>query len=365
MAIRLRAICAATAVLSLGLLTACSSGSTSSSGTQATQASSNGKQITETGSTLLFPLFGSWQTAYSTADPAVTITSGATGSGTGITDAATGLVNVGASDAYLSPAEQQQYPDLENIPLAVSGVMIAYNLPGVKAHLRFTGKVLAQIYAGKITNWNDSAITALNPGIKIPAMKIVTLHRSDSSGTTFVYVSYLNAQDSTDWPIADVGTTVTWPSVPGELGELGNGGMVAACGTTKGCIAYLGTSYLSKAQALGLGEGKLGNKSGNFELPTSASISAALAQFETSTPTTGTQSLINTTAAAGYPDINYEYAIVSKKQTSTAEASAIKAFLTWIITTGNGATYLGPVNFEPLSPRVLSISKALIASISG
>ena len=368
MAIRLRAICAATAVLPLALLAACgssSSGSSGSPGTPAKPAASNGKSITETGSTLLFPLFGSWQTDYSSANPSVTITSGATGSGTGITDAATGLVNVGASDAYLSPAEHQQYPDLLNIPLAVSGVMITYNLPGLKGNLRFTGKVLAEIYAGKITSWNDPAIKALNPGVKLPAMKIVTLHRSDSSGTTFVYVSYLNAQDPADWPIADVGTTVTWPSVPGELGELGNGGMVAACGTTKGCLAYVGTSYLSKTSALGLGEGELGNKSGNFELPTSASITAALAQFETSTPASGTQSLINTAAASGYPDINYEYAIVSKKQTSAAEASAIKAFLSWIVTTGNGATYLGPVNFDPLSPRVLSISKTLIASISG
>jgi phosphate transport system substrate-binding protein len=365
---RLRVLCAAAAVLPLALLAACSSGSsnspTSSPGS-APGAASNGKTITETGSTLLFPLFGAWQTDYNTDFPNVTITSGATGSGTGITDAATGLVNIGASDAYLSPADLQTYPGLLNIPLAVSGAAIVYNLPGVKGHVKFNGKVLADIYAGKITKWNDPAIKAINPGMSLPSMNIVTLHRSDSSGTTFIYTSFLNAQDPKDWPIANVGTTVTWPSVPGQLGELGNGGMVAACGTTKGCIAYVGISYLSKTEALNLGTGALGNKSGNFELPETPAIKAALDQFEPKTPASGAQSLINTTAPTGYPIINYEYAIVKKQQASAAEAAAIQKFLTWIVTKGNSSTYLEPVLFEPLPARVLAISQKLISSISG
>jgi phosphate transport system substrate-binding protein len=364
---RLRVLCAAAAVIPLTLLAACSSGSDSpSTSTSASQpAASNGKTITETGSTLLFPLFGAWQTDYNTADPDVTITSGATGSGTGITDAATGLVNIGASDAYLSPSDVQTYPGLLNIPLAVSGAAIVYNLPGVKGHIKFNGKVLSDIYAGKITKWNDPAITALNPGTSLPSMAIATLHRSDSSGTTFIYTSYLNAQDPKDWPIANVGTTVTWPSVPGQLGELGNGGMVAACGTTKGCIAYVGISYLSKTEALNLGTAELANKSGNFELPATPAIKAALADFEPKTPATGAQSLINTSAPTGYPIINYEYAIVKKQQPSAEEAAAIQKFLTWIVTKGNSSTYLEPVLFEPLPARVLAISQKLISSING
>ena len=368
MAKRLRVMCAAAAVLPLALLAACSSGSSGnspSSSASAPSAAANGKTITETGSTLLFPLFGSWQTDYSTDFPDVTITSGATGSGTGITDAATGLVNIGASDAYLSPSDLQTYPGLLNIPLAVSGAAIVYNLPGLKGHLKFNGQVLSKIYAGKITKWNDPAIKALNPGVSLPNMAIATLHRSDSSGTTFIYTSFLNAQDPKDWPIGNVGTTVTWPSVPGQLGELGNGGMVAACGTTKGCIAYVGISYLSKTAALNLGTGDLANKAGNFEPPETSSIKAALAQFEPKTPASGAQSLINTTAPNGYPIINYEYAIVKTKQPSAAEAAAIQKFLTWIVTKGNSSTYLAPVLFEALPPRVLAISKTLISSISG
>ncbi len=367
MAKRLRVLFAAAAVLPLALLAACSSGSASNSPSSpaSAPAASNGKTITETGSTLLFPLFGAWQTDYNTAFPDVTITSGATGSGTGITDAATGLVNIGASDAYLSPSDMQTYPGLLNIPLAVSAALVTYNVPGVNGHLKFNAKLLSAIYSGKVTTWNDPAIKALNPGVSLPAMKIVPVHRSDSSGTTFIFTSYLNAQDPSGWPTANVGTTVTWPSVPGQLGELGSGGMVAGCQATKGCIAYVGTSYLSKLQDAGLGEAELGNKAGNFELPSTASIKAALAQFEPKTPASGAQSMINTSAPDGYPIINYEYAIVKKQQASAAEAAAIRKFLTWIVTKGNSSTYLAPVLFEPLPPRVLAISQKLISSISG
>ena len=369
MAKRIRLMYTAAALVPLTVLAAaCSSSSSTSSPSTSSSppaGSAGGKSITETGSTLLFPLFGTWQTAYSAANKSVTITSGATGSGTGITDAATGLVNIGASDAYLSPAQMTTYPGLLNIPLAVSGAMITYNVPGVKGNLKFDGKVLSEIYGGKITTWNDPAIKALNPGVSLPSTKIVTLHRSDSSGTTFIFTSYLNDQDPAGWPIANVGTTVTWPSVPGELGEIGNGGMVAACGTTKGCIAYVGISYLAKVTAAGLGEGALGNKAGKFELPTASSINAALAQFSGSTPASGTQSLIDSSAPTGYPIINYEYAIVKKSQPSAAEAAAVKAFLNWTVTTGNGATFLTPVLFQPLPARVLTISQTLINSISG
>ena len=313
----------------------------------------------------MFPLFGAWQTAYNKTVTNVNITTAGTGSGTGIADATAGVVTMGGSDAYLSSAETSQNHNLLNIPLAVSAVMISYNLPGVSAHLKFNGKVLAEIYSGKITNWNDPAIKALNSGVTLPNMKIVTLHRSDSSGTTFVFVSYLNAQDPTDWPAAQVGTTVSWPSAPGASAELGNGGMVAACGTIKGCIAYIGTSYLTQTTAAHLGEGELANKAGRFELPTASSIQAALGQFASSTPANETQPLINTSAAGGYPDINYEYVIVNKSQSSAAVASALKAFLSWTLTTGSSATFLGPVNFQPLPAAVKTLSQTQISSISG
>lgn len=371
MAKRMRMALAAAAVVPLALLAACgssgSSGGSASNPTASAAPAANGGTVslTETGSTLMFPLFGAWQTAYNKTYPDVNLTTAGTGSGTGIADAANGTVTMGGSDAYLSSAETAQNSNLINIPLAVSAVMITYNLPGVSAHLKFNGTVLSKIYGGKITKWNDPAIKALNPGVSLPSMPIAPLHRSDSSGTTFVFVSYLNAQDSADWPSAQVGTTVNWASVQGSAAETGNGGMVSACGTTKGCIAYVGTSYLTQTTEAHLGEGMLANKAGKFTLPTHASIQAALAQFEAATPANETQPLINTSAPGGYPDINYEYVIVNKKQPSAAEAAALKKFLQWTLTTGATADFLGPVNFEALSPRVNSLSLAQINSISG
>jgi phosphate transport system substrate-binding protein len=367
---KIRLVCTAAALVPLTLLAAaCSSGSNSttpkSSATSnaASSNNSNGKSISETGSTLLFPLFGTWQTAYSTADPSVTITSGATGSGTGIADASEGLVNIGASDAYLSAADLEKYPGLLNIPLAVASVMVNYNLPGVKS-LNLNGSVLAQIYTGKITMWNDSAIAALNPGVTLPAMKIVTLHRADSSGSTFLFTSYLNAQDPSVWPSANVGTTITWPSAPGALAETGSGGMVTGCGSTKGCIAYIGISYLAKTTAANLGEASVANKAGKYTQPTTAAIQAALASFPAA-PASGGEALINTSAAAGYPIINYEYAIVKKGQPSSAEATAVKAFLNWILTTGDSSKNLDTVGFLPLPSATQSVATTLVNSISG
>jgi phosphate transport system substrate-binding protein len=358
----IRLVCTAAALIPLLLLAAACSSSPSKK-TTSSAPNATGKSISETGSTLLFPLFGSWQTAYSTADPAVTITSGATGSGTGITDAADGLVNIGASDAYLSSSDMSTYPGLINIPLTVAGLTVTYNLPGVKS-LNLNGPVLAQIYTGKITTWNNAAIAKINPGVKLPSMKIVTLHRADSSGSTFLFTSYLNTTDSSVWPSSDIGTTITWPSAPGALAETGSGGMVAACGTTKGCIAYIGVSYESKISAAGMAWAALENKAGKYTMPTTASIDAALASFPKA-PASGAESLIDTSAPAGYPIINYEYAIVKKTQPSAAEAKAVKAFLNWILTTGDTATYLAAVDFEPLPASTLATAKALVSSIKG
>jgi phosphate transport system substrate-binding protein len=362
----IRMVFAAAALAPVALLAACgssgsSSSSSSASASSSASSSSGSTTVSETGSTLLLPLVSAWQVAYGTANPNVLITTSGTGSGTGIADAAAGTVNIGGSDAYLSSANISQYPGLLNIPLSVAALVINYNVPGVKKPLNLNGTVLASIYSGKIKTWNDPAITKLNPGVSLPSTKIVTLHRADSSGSTFLFTSYLNAQAPSGWSSSNVGTTVSWPSVPGATAETGSGAMVKGCGAIKGCIAYIGISYRTQAAAAGLGEADLANKSGKFEPASSANIGAALATFSSKTPASGAQSLINGTA--GYPLINYEYAIVKTTQSSAAEASAVKAFLSWGITSGSTSKYLAPVNFEALPSNVGTIAKALIAKI--
>jgi phosphate transport system substrate-binding protein len=191
------------ALVPLTLLAACSSSGGSSPSalppappSAAANLATGSTTVSETGSTLLLPLISTWQVAYGTLNPKVLVTTSGTGSGTGISDAAAGTVDIGGSDAYLSPADISQHPGLENIPVAVAALMVNYDVPGVERPLRLSGRVLAGIYSGEITAWNDPAIGALNPGVALPSLKIVPLHRADSSGSTFLFTSYLNAQDS-------------------------------------------------------------------------------------------------------------------------------------------------------------------------
>ncbi|HUA28084.1 MAG TPA: phosphate ABC transporter substrate-binding protein PstS [Streptosporangiaceae bacterium] len=379
MAKRIRLVCTAAALVPLTVLAAaCSSGSSNPSSTPSSSSTKTSSytgpalpsspaktaaSITETGSTLLYPLFGSWATAYQKLYTQVTITAGGTGSGTGISDASTGTVDLGGSDAYLSGSQRSTYPSMMNIAVAISAQQVNYNVPGVK-NLKLDGTVLAQIYSGKITNWNASAIAALNPGVSLPNLKIVPLHRADSSGDTFLFTTYLNDQDPGVWGSSAVGTTVSWPSVPGALAETGNSGMVSGCGATKGCVAYIGISYLAKTTAAGLGQAMLKNGSGAYESPSAATISAEASSFISKTPANESISLINGPAPTGYPIVNYEYVVVNSKQSDATKTQDIRALLNWAITSGQDATtYLDPVDFQPLPASVVTLSQNQIKKI--
>jgi len=323
--------------------------------------------LTETGSTLLYPLFNLWVGGYNTTYPSVTVQTAGTGSGTGISDAENGTIDIGASDAYLAPSVTAANPDLKNIPLAISSQLVAYNVPGVLAHLKLTGKVLSSIYQGTITKWNASQIASLNPGVTLPNIPIVTLHRADSSGDTFLFTQFLSKTDPSGWGTKIAyNTTVPWPAAPGALGETGNSGMVAGCKATPGCIAYVGISYLTQALQAGLGYASLQNAKGQYEVPTAASIAAEAASFVKKTPASGTISLIYGPASGGYPIVNYEYAIVSTHQSSSTTAKGIRSFLEWAINPKLGAasSYLAQVNFQPLPTKVEAQSVKQILSIS-
>ncbi len=350
---------------------ACGSKSTENSsntgaptGSVATTPATSPVALAETGSTLLYPLFNLWGPAYHDKYPNVTITAQGTGSGTGISQAAAGAVNIGASDAYLSEGDMKEHKGLMNIALAISAQQINYNLPGVQEHLKLDGKVLAAMYRGTIKTWNDPQIAGLNPGVNLPSTPVVPLHRSDGSGDTFLFTQYLSKQDPDGWGKSPgFGTTVEFPAVPGALGENGNGGMVTGCAGTPGCVAYIGISFLDQATQKGLGEAQLGNATGKFLLPDPESIKAAAAGF-TNTPANQAISLINGSAANGYPIINYEYAIVNSKQKDAATAQTMQAFLHWAVTDGNNASFLDKVHFQPLPASVVKLSDAQIAKIT-
>jgi phosphate transport system substrate-binding protein len=324
--------------------------------------------ISETGSSLLYPLMRSWAAAYQQAAPGVTVTTASTSSGTGIAAASAGTTDLGASDAYLSSGDLVKSPTLVNIPLAVSAQTVIYNLPDVSGHVRLDGTVLAGIYDGTITTWDDPRISAINPHMTLPAMKIVPVRRSDSSGDTFLFTSFLSTGDHSaadqKWDSQiGYGTTVSWPAVPGELSEKGSLNVLHACHATPGCLAYNGISYLAQAQAAGLGEAELANNAGQYTLPTADAVTASVNSFVSLTPPSETISMIDGPALTGYPIVNYEYAVVSTRQPDAAKASALKAFLRWIISTGNQPKYVDAVGFQPLAAALVTLGQDQIAEI--
>lgn len=377
MALRYRALLAVAAAVSFVLAgAACSSGGSPGSPAAASSSEPGGGiplapasapgTLSESGSTLLYPLMKAWAAAYRQQHPNVVITTAGTGSGTGVNDASAGKVSIGASDAYLSSGQLVTNPTLLNIPLAISAQQVNYYLPSLppNVHLKLNGSVLAQMYDGTITTWDAPAIRNLNPGVALPSTPVVPLHRSDISGDTFLFTSYLSTHYAPWNSTYGYGTTVAWPAVPRAKAEHGNLKMVSGCRDTVGCVAYIGISYLNAANNDGLGLAQLANTLGQYELPNGAAISTAVASFVSSTPANETISMVDGPASGGYPIVNYEYAVVSTEQRSATTARDIKAFLHWAIITGNSAHYLGPVQFQPLPGPVVALCDAQIAKIS-
>lgn len=317
--------------------------------------------LLESGSTLLYPLFNMWGPAFTKTHKSVRITTAATGSGTGISQAEQGSIQIGASDAYLPPVHPAQ---MMNIPLAISAQMVNYNLPGLNGvHLRLSGAVLAGIYTGKIHAWNDPAIRALNPHVRLPQHAIIPIRRAESSGDTFLFTQYLaKSAGPTAWP-ASFGTSVAWPALSIEVAETGNSGMVTGLKQNPYSVAYVGISYLNEVAAGHLGEAALRNAAGRFVLPAPATIGASAQSFARTTPKNEALSLILAPGKQSYPIVNYEYAIVSQHQTSSAVAVGVKSFLTWALTTGSSAKFLNSVHFEPLPSGVANLSRAQIAQV--
>ena len=361
MKIRVRGTIAALAasLALMGFLTACSQQGSGPSG-------SSTITLNETGSSLLYPLFNLWVPVYTNANPNVKITTQSTGSGTGISQSVEGIVQVGASDAYISDAQMKQHPEMLNIPLAISMQMVNYNLPGLNdKNLKLSGPVLAGIYQGNIREWDDAAIRKLNPGVHLPHKAIIPVHRTDGSGDTFIFTQYL-AFSTPEWAKGlNYGTTISWPAVPGGLGAVGNPGMITAVQDSPYSIAYIGSSYQDAIEKAGIGIAMLENQDGKFILPEAKTAAAAAAVMVPKTPKDQRISLIFAPGPDSYPIINYEYALVKSKQPSAEMAGTLRKFFTWAISPdgGNASSFMEQVHFVPLPDAVAKLSADQIAEI--
>ncbi|MCL4562243.1 MAG: phosphate ABC transporter substrate-binding protein PstS [Chloroflexi bacterium] len=321
--------------------------------------------LLETGSSLLYPLFSAWAPVIHQTYPNITIQTASTGSGTGISQAVSGVVQFGATDAYMSDSQLSKATGIINIPLAISAQQINYNLPGITTPLNLSGPILAGIYQGNIQYWDDPAIKAANPNANLPHEKIIPVHRTDGSGDTFIFTQYLSFSDSAWNSSIGYNTSVSWPAVQGELGAEGNPGVVQTLAQTPYSIGYVGISFLNEVTSKGLGTAALKNQAGSFVMPTQANISAAAAAMVPKTPKDERVSLIFAPGADSYPIINYEYVAVQTQQSDAQVAAAMRTVLLWAISPkgGNAPSFLDTVHFLPLPDTVAPLSQAQIAQI--
>jgi phosphate transport system substrate-binding protein len=324
--------------------------------------------ISEAGSSLVFPLFQLWAANFTTMYPNIKVNTAAGGSGAGQTGVEQNTINIGGSDPFLSNAQVQAYPNILNIAVAISAQQINYNVPGLTHQLNFTGNVLAGIYNGTITYWDAAAIKAINPLVasELPHALIVPLHRSDSSGDTSLFTTYLS-DTSPDWAKnIGSGNTVAWPSIPTAQAENGNSGMLQAASQTQYSIGYIGISYLAQANTAGLGNAKLQNLAGNFVQITQANIESAVNAQYTNTPASERYSLIYGPGATSYPIVNYEYALVQIHQGSQALATDVQTLLDFatLPNYGNSPFFLNQVGFVPLPNSIAQLSWAQIQEIT-
>jgi phosphate transport system substrate-binding protein len=304
------------------------------------------------GSTLVAPLVSQWSNDYA-KKAGVTITYGAIGSGGGIAQITARTVDFGASDAPLSPDQASACKDCLQLPWALAATLVSYNVKGAPAKLKLSGPVLADIYLGKVTRWNDQAIAALNPGAQLPATKIMPVFRSDPSGDTYALSDFLS-KVSPQWRSREgVSTAVNFPT---GTGGKGNDGVAAAIQRGDGSIGYLAISYVFSNH---LDYALIRNAAGNFPVPGVDSISAAAASI-TAVPADNAISLTDPPASAGgaYPISTFTYALVPK---SAGKAKALRDFLTYAI--GPGQKFGAKLEFAPLPAPVLMAGKKTIAQI--
>ena len=312
-------------------------------------ASSTGGNLKGAGSSFVFPLVSQWQANYKGAQ----ITYGSVGSGAGIAAITARTVDFGASDAPLTKDQADACKGCEQIPWALSATSIPYHVPGVEYGLKLTGSILANIYLGHITKWNDNRIKKINPGVKLPNLKITPVYRSDASGTSFNFTDYLS-RVSKEWK-SKVGVG-TQPNFPTGIGGRGSSGLAGAVSRTDGAIGYVDVAYSLKN---GFKVARVQNKAGKFQLPGLRGIAAAAATI-TRVPKSGFISVVSPPKSQkkAYPICTFTYVIVPLKAN---KASTLKQFISWAVTSGQ--QYGPPLKFDPLPKIVRSADKQMIRRI--
>ena len=360
------AIVAATAAIILLAVGACTSTSTpGNAGAPAaeTAAASTGPgghkpTLTGAGSTFDAPFFSVAFARYQQQHPGVTIGYSAVGSSAGIAAFSAQQVDFGASDVPMTAGEQAAATggSVTQVPVDLGGEGVVYNLSlPAGARLRLTGPVLAAIFLGQITHWNDPAITALNPGIDLPNAAIAVVHRSDSSGTSYIFTNYLSSVSPT-WA-AKVGTSKT-PNWPAGEGAEGNASVGSTVYSTPFSIGYMEQAY---ARSLLLPFAAIRNQAGNYVIPSAQTVAAAAVQKPHITP--ADFSIVNQPGARSYPISGYSWALVYTHQTSQTTGQKLVAMLDWLA--NDGQAYAAANGYVPLPPQIQQLADTMLQQVTG
>jgi phosphate transport system substrate-binding protein len=288
------------------------------------------------GATFPYPIYSKWFSEYHTLHPDIQINYQSIGSGGGIRQVTEGTVDFGASDmpmteAQLAEAQSKLNTKVLNLPSVMGAVVPAYNIPGVSGEVKFTPEALANIFLGKITKWNDNALTSVNPGVNLPNKDIIVIHRSDGSGTTFIWTDYLS-KVSADWK-NDVGsnTSVKWPI---GLGGIGNEGVAGSIRQLQGSIGYVELIYALQNH---ITFGSVRNSAGVFLKASLEGVTAAAASVP-KMPADFRVSITNAPGKDAYPISSFTWLLIPQHSKDAAKAKIITDFLNWMLTDGQKMT---------------------------
>ncbi len=319
-------------------------------------SSSAGADLTGAGATFPNPIYQKWFDTYA-KESGVKINYQSIGSGGGIRQFIEGTVDFGATDGPMTDNQiEAVHGNVLHLPTVLGAVVLTYNLPAIgKAKLKLDGPTIADIYQGQITRWNDERLTALNPGVKFPANDIIVVHRSDGSGTSFIFTDYLS-KVSPKWAQA-VGksTSVNWPI---GLGGKGNEGVTQQVKQTDGAIGYVELIYAAQNN---LPYGLVKNAAGHFVDPSLQTVSAA-ASADLGPDTDFRVSITNAPGADAYPISSFTWLLVRKTPTDTVKARKFKGFLTWMLTP-KAQRMAADLNYAPLPVAVVDLEQKHVAGL--
>jgi phosphate transport system substrate-binding protein len=316
--------------------------------------------ITGAGSTFAYPLYSTLGSEYKKLHPNVSINYQSIGSGGGIRQVSAGTVDFGGTDgpmteAQLAEAKTTRGTEILHFPVALGADVPTYNIPGVNAELNFTPAALAGIFLGKVTRWNDPEIAKANPGVQLPANNILVVHRSDGSGTTYVWVDYL-AKVSPEWKSkVGVATSVSWPV---GLGAKGNEGVAGMVRQTPYSLGYVELIYALQNK---MTYGQVQNAAGKFIKADLSSVTAAAAGAVQNMPSDFRVSITNAPGADAYPISSFTWMLVPKSMSDKTKGAALKAFLIWVLTDGQKMTE--PLSYAPVAQPVIQKELKLVQQL--